>query len=173
MRHFSRHLEATIQNLVHDHLVTTGWLPAPNQVGFETLFGAKPVVFQRDRLDESTLTAVEPNLVAVSFGNQSDDVPQEVGGGLITQEHVVFVDVIAENLGIALALAEDVRDLMVGKTVAGRYFRIVDQVTTTLVAGAYGHWFEVFREPADRELANARWQTLRATVEVHMPGSDY
>lgn len=169
MRHFSRHLQATIQNQVERHLVATGWLP-DGSPGFVTLFGAQPVTFQRQRPDESLLKSVTANLVTVSFGTQSDDEDEQMGGGLVAQDHSVFVDVYAENDAIALALAEDVRDLFVGRTAAGRFFRIVDQTTATPVLGYLGEYDEVLRAPADRELPNVRWQLVQATALVHMPG---
>lgn len=170
MRHFSRHLQATIQNLVEAHLVATGWL-TDGSPGFQPLLGALPVDFQRQRPDESMLKALKPNLVAVSFGGQTDDEDEQLGGGLVSHEHVVFVDVYAENDAVAVALAEDVRDLMAGRY-GSRYFRPVDQVTGTPVLGYLCEWDEVFREPADRELPNVRWQVVRAAALVTLPGED-
>ena len=168
MRHFARHLHATIQNQVEAHLVTMGWL-TDGTVGFVPLLGALPVVFQRQRPDESILQSLKPNLVAVSFGGETDDEDEQLGGGLISQEHVMFVDVYAENDAVAVALACDVRDLLAGRF-GSRYFRVKDQVTGTDVLGYLAEYDEVFREPADRELPNVRWQIVRATVLVLMPG---
>jgi hypothetical protein len=168
MRHFARHLHATIQNQVEAHLVTMGWL-TDGTVGFVPLLGALPVEFQRQRPDESILKSLKPNLVAVSFGGETDDEDEQLGGGLISQEHVMFVDVYAENDAVAVALACDVRDLLAGRF-GSRYFRVKDQVTGTDVLGYLAEYDEVFREPADRELPNVRWQIVRATVLVLMPG---
>lgn len=171
MRHFSRHLQATIQDQVEAHLVTTGWL-TDGSVGFVTLLGALPVTYQRQRPDEHLLQSVQPNLVTVSFGGQTDDEDEQMGGGIVSQEHVIFVDVYAENDAIAVALAEDVRDLFAGRTAAGRFFRVRNHTVlpTTPVVDYLAEYDEVFREPSDRELANARWQVVRATALVTMPG---
>lgn len=172
MRHFSRHLHATIQNDVEAYLRETGWLPplVPDP-DFVTLLGALPVDFQRQRPDESMLKVLKPNLVAVSFGGQTDDTDEQLGGGLVSHEHVVYVDVYAENDAVAVALAEDVRDLMSGR-VRSRYFRPVDQNTMTPVLGYLCEYSEVFREPADRELPNVRWQVVRGAVLVELPGEN-
>lgn len=171
LRHFSRHLHATIQNQIQDHLIATGWLPNGSPT-FVTLFGAQPVSYLRQRPDEHLLQSIKANLVAVSFGTQGDDEEEQLGGGLISQEHIVFVDVYAENDAIAVALAEDIRDLMAGRTAAGRYFRIKDHtnIPTTDVPGYLGEYDEVLREPADRELPSIRWQVVRAVALVTMPG---
>lgn len=171
MRHFSRHLHATIQNKIEAHLVAMGWLPPVDPTGFVPLLGALPVTYQRQRPDESTLKSLEPNLVAVSFGGETDDTPEELGDGLFSQEHTIFADVYAENDAIAVALASDIRDLLAGRTAAGRYFRVVDQATGTDVLGTLAEFTEVFREPADRELPMVRWQIVRAAVEVTMTAS--
>ena len=171
MRHLSRHLQATVQDLVEAHLVATGWLD-DGTPGFETLLGALPVTYQRQRPSESDLVSITPNLVSVSFGGQTQDLPEELGDGLLSQEHPFFVDVFAENDGVALALAEDVRDYLLGRTPGGRFFQVHDHgvMPTTPVLGYLGEYDEVFREPADRELASARWQIVRATAVVVMPG---
>ena len=168
MRHFARHLHATIQNQVEAHLVTMGWL-TDGTPGFVPLLGALPVEFQRQRPDESILKSLKPNLVAVSFGGETDDEDEQLGGGLVSQEHVMFVDVYAENDAVAVGLASDIRDLLAGRF-GSRYFRIIDQATGTDVLGYLGEYDEVFREPADRELPSVRWQIVRATVLVLMPG---
>lgn len=169
MRHFSRHLHATIQNQVEQHLVDCGWL-TNGDVGFVPLLGALPVDYQRQRPDESMLKSLKPNLVSVSFGGQTDDEEEELGGGVVSQEHVIFADVYAENDAIAVALASDIRDLFAGRTAAGRFFRVVDQATATDVLGYRCEYDEVYREPADRELPSVRWQIVRATALVELPG---
>lgn len=172
IRHFSRHLHATIQDQVEQHLIATGWLPAPGAVGFVTLFGALPVTFQRQRPDEETLKVVEPNLVTVSFGGQTNDEDVQMGGGVVSHEHIVFADVYAENDAIAVALASDIRDLLAGRTSAGRFFRVRDHSVSTkpVIPDHLGEYEEVFREPADRQLPTARWQIVRATALIHLPG---
>jgi hypothetical protein len=161
-----------MQDNVERHLTGLGWLGTDL-----TPLGALPTTFQRVRPQESQLQSITPNLVAVSFGPQLDDAPEQLGGGLVSQEHVVFVDVFAENEGIGLALSEDVRDLFTGRaSYAGRnpsrFFRLEDQTTAppTPVLGYACEITDVHREVATRMVANAEWQIVRATVEVLMPG---
>ena len=166
MRYLSRHLQATVQDLVERHLAALGWLdPA------DAPFGALPVIVQRARPSESQLQAIEPNLVAVSFGEQGDETDAELGAGVTSSDHVLFVDVLAESGGVGLALAEDVRDLLTGRAsydgrTASRYFRVEDQRTAppTPVDGLLAEWAEVFREPAERQLPGTDWQVLRASI---------
>lgn len=169
LRHLSRHLHATVQDALEDHLVACGWLSDGTQ-GFETVLGALPVIYERKRPDEFLLQSLKPNIVAISFGGQTDDATDQLGGGLVTQEHVFFVDVYAENDGIAVALAEDIRDYFVGRTSVGRYFRVIDQTTGQPDLRYLAEYTEVFREPADRELPSVRWQIIRGTVSLDAPG---
>jgi hypothetical protein len=170
MRHLSRHLHATIPNQVEAHLVATGWL-TDGTPGFVPLLGALPVEYLRQRPDENILKSLKPNMVAVSFGGRTDDEEEQLGGGLLSHEHVVFVDVYAENDAVASALTEDIRDLFAGRF-GSRYFQLIDQATTTPVPGYLCEYDEIFMEPADRELPKVRWHIVRGTVLVEMPGDN-
>lgn len=173
MRHLSRHLQATVQDHVRKHLVELGWIGLVVDVPF----GALPVIFQTVAPRESDLVAITPNLVAVSFGSQRDDSEEQLGGGLVSQEHAFFVDVMAENEGVGLALAEDVRDLLVGRATyvgrsASRFLQLENQETQppTPVVGYTGEFTEVMRSPADRDLGTINWQVISGTVFLHLPG---
>lgn len=168
MRHLSRHLQATLENHVEAWLTGLGWLDPVN-----TPLGALPVTFQRKRPDEHLLQSVQPNLVTVSFGSQTDDAEEELGAGLVSQEHVVFVDIYAENEGIGLALAEDIRDLLVGRPPGvSRYVPLMDQRVNppTPVLGYQIELDEVVREPSLRQLANISWQVVSCTAWIYLPG---
>lgn len=172
LRHLSRHLQATVQDHIQRHLTALGWIGPAEGVPF----GARAVDYQTVRPSESLLKSLAPNLVSVSFGLQGDDTEEQMGGGLLSQDHVLFVDVYAENEGIGLALAEDVRDLLVGRASyrenPSRYLVLEDQMTEppTPVPAYKAEFTDVFREPSDRELANADWQIVKATAYLHLPG---
>lgn len=167
MRHLSRHLQATLEDHVEAWLTGLGWLdPDPP-------FGALPVKFQRKRPDEHLLESLTPNLVTVSFGRQADDEEEELGGGLVSQEHLMFVDVYGENEGIALALSEDIRDLLVGRAPGtSRFVRLMNQMQAvpTPVLGYTIELQDVAREPATRPLANTSWHVVSCSAVAYMPG---
>lgn len=171
MRHLSRHLQSTVQDHVLRHLTELGWVGAPATVPF----GALPVTFQKVAPREEQLASITPNLVAVSFGRQTDDEEEEMGGPLISQEHVFFVDIYAENEGIGLALSEDVRDLLVGRASYGtrppsRYVTLENYSTSppTPVPGFKGEFTDVLRTPADRVIGNYSWQVVSGSISLFL-----
>lgn len=171
MRHLSRHLQATMETHVEQWLTGLGWLTTDPLL---VPLGALPVIFQRKRPEESLLASLKPNLVTVSFGGQTDDAEEELGGRLVSQEHVMFVDVYAENEGIGLALAEDVRDLLTGRPVGtSRFVALMNQdvAPPTPVVDYLIELDDVVREPASRQLNQVAWQVISCSAAIYLPGA--
>lgn len=174
MRFLSRHLQATLQDHVEAYLAELGWVGPADQ----TPLGALPVTYQRVRPDEDLLQSVTPNLVAASFGTQDEDTEEEMGGAVVSQDHVVFIDIYAENEGVALSLAEDVRDLFTGRAsyagrTASRFVQLQDQtqMPPTPVLGYLIELGDVVREPSPRGLSSVVWQIVTATATIYLPGA--
>lgn len=162
LRFAVRHVQRTLEDLVEAHLTRLGWL------GPEVPFGEPPVVFQRGRMDEAELRAVTGNLVAVSFGNEPDDVPLEMGGGLQLTEHYLFVDCIGREESVALALASDLKDCLAGRAPGTSRYVPVSSYLTSPATPVVGHRLElidVIREKPDTVEYRRNWHVVKATVE--------
>lgn len=162
LRFVVRHLQRSIEDAVEEHLDALGWL------GPVVPFGEQPVVFQRGRMDESELRAVTGNLVAVSFGNEPDDTPLELGGGLQLSEHFLFVDVIGREESVALVIASDLKDALSGRAPGtSRYVRLRNYLTDppTLVDDHLIELIDVMRERPDTVDYRRNWHVVKATVQ--------
>lgn len=168
LRHAARHIQQTLMDDLEDDLRTLGWLDDPP-------FGTEALRIQRGRMDESEMKAAEGNLVAMSFGDEPDFTPRELGGGLQSVEHVMFVDCLGVSDSIALALAGDVKDLLAGEAPDTTRFHVVrdysSSATGTPVVGWLCELEDVVRE---RPLADWRrgWQVVKATAVVYFPGNE-
>lgn len=113
MRFRQRHVHATIVKLITDGLGDLGWygstipLVRPN-------FGASPVVI-KDYEPQQAGETPAPNTVAISIDHQGDNEPFELGG-LQTCEYTVFIDIYGQSEPIAVAIADDVKDLIVDQS---------------------------------------------------------
>jgi hypothetical protein len=168
LRHAPRHIQETIADDLEAALDALGWF-GPTGVPF----GTKPVEFQRRRMDESEMKAVTGNLAAISWGDEPDWEAEELGGGLVSIAHVLFVDVVGVSDPVSLSLASDVKDVLSGADGHSRFHKIRDYTTTppTEVTGWQAEVEDVIRE---RPTADWRrfWQTVKATATVYYPGPE-
>lgn len=162
LRFAARHVQRTLEDHVQGVLNGLGWL------GPEVPFGEPAVTFQRGFLPEAEGRSITGNLVAVSFGHEPDDVPQELGGGLKTVEHYLFVDVIGRSETAAMAIASDIKDALSGRAPgASRYVPVYDYALTPRAA-VTGHIIEltgVIREKPDTVEYRRNWHVVKATAE--------
>jgi hypothetical protein len=167
LRHAPRHVQETVADDLQTALGTLGWF------GPAVPFGTKALDFQRKRMDESEMKAVTGNTAVVSWGDEPDWVPEELGGGLVSVTHVLFVDVIGVSDPIALTIASDIKDVLSGANTWSRFHRVRDysQTPPVEVTGWQAEVTEVMRE---RPTADWRryWQTVKATVTVYYPGPE-
>lgn len=106
IRHKQRHIHASLVTFITAGLQADGWLDA------NAPFGATPVTIV-DYQPEERGTAIAPNTVAISMGDQGTDDEWELGGrygGLLSVEIPLFVDVYGERAAISLAIASDIKD---------------------------------------------------------------
>jgi hypothetical protein len=166
----TRHLQRTVEDHVYAYLDSLSWFGPAEDVPF----GASVTEFQRGRMDEADLKAASGNRVIVSFGSEPDEVPQELGGGLVVVEHVMFVDCLGQNEAIALSLANDVKDWLSGRVPgASRYSSLYSYLTDprTLVADHQLEFTDVAREEGNPAVRRY-WQIVKATVELTSIGED-
>lgn len=103
MRFRQRHVHQTLVDYVKAQLVAKGWVSGPIN------FGATPVTFLT-AVPEFGGTTIAKNTVAISMGDEPEDQDEELGGGLISCDFVLFVDVFGEDAAIAVSIASDVKD---------------------------------------------------------------
>ena len=113
----SRHLRATMFNMISTELTALGWITPPIN------FNADPITvidYQPDERGE----ILAGNTVAVSLGDVVNDVDEEIGAGLRSAFYPVFVDVYMATQALSDAVCDDVRAIF-----DTQYFFLVDQIT--------------------------------------------
>lgn len=169
LRHASRHLRQTLIDHVTAALVTGGWTgdPAP--------FGTTPVEIRSSRIREADLAPITGNLVAISFGDEGEDEPVELGGGLVVSSSHMFIDVVAVGDAVGLALASDIKDLLSGRAAESTRFLTLNDYTSVPTGVAVpGYQIEipsVVRQRPQNLDYKAFWQILVAVVELTFPGA--
>lgn len=165
-----RHVQRSVEDHILARLTELDWIGDAADVPF----GTEVVTFQRGAMVESELVAATGNMVAVSFGSEPDDIPQEMGGGVLMVEHYVFVDVLGVKEAIALAIASDVKDLLAGRAPGTtRYLPVYDYTDDprTLVVGHRLELTDVTRQEGNAAIKR-QWQIVKATIEQSYIGED-
>lgn len=98
----SRHVEATMVDLVTEGLRLGGW--------FDDGSYTVPVQIV-EAPDTATPGAIAPNSVAISVGDESAETVTQLGAGQYQYRTAVFVDVYGENPQVAKSICADVRML--------------------------------------------------------------
>lgn len=163
VRHAVRHIRASQENMLRDFLDDYGWF------GPDVPYGAAPIQIMLRAPREAELMPAAGNTVFISHGGEPDNVPTQLGGGLLQTEHVLFVDVLGENDGIALSIAADIKDRLSGQ-LGSRYLWPRHQATGILLPGYLGEYEDVMREQPNADLG--AWQSIKATLVMDFPGEE-
>jgi len=117
----------------------------------------------------SDMETTGENTIYVSFGDEPDVRPLQLGGGLLRTERVFFVDVVAERESVGDMLAGEVKDRLTGLFGGTRYLRPVDPQGAALP----GYLVE-FTDVAMRQAEGERrtWFVVDGTLQIDFPGSD-
>ena len=161
IRHFGRHLYQSVYDRLNEGLTGLGWMA---DGGFKTT----PVRMQTYVPDE-TGAALAPNLVAVTLLDEGPELEAEMGDLLVMIEPSFAVDIYGENQAVALAIAEDVKDILRGR-ISG-YTRIIpvydySQDPKQLLEGVWAENYQVVRLPSQRTELRRQWQVVRWTMQV-------
>ena len=165
LRHATRHIHHTVLNHVKTELTGLDWLDPAN-----TPFGAPAVniidspVVDGDQIRKQFTAGT----VACSVGGEFDPDPQELGGPLAQQEIPIFFDVFMDTAGSALACACDIRDILLGRIGGKRVLPVINQATSTPVAGWSIELTDVERAAPDQRYA-LHWAVVKATATVTYP----
>jgi hypothetical protein len=103
MRFRQRHVHKTLVDYVVAELTDKGWVEDPVN------FGVTPVTFVT-AVPEFGGTTIARNTVAITLGDEPEDRDEELGGGLISCDFVLFVDVFGEDASTAVSIASDLKD---------------------------------------------------------------
>ncbi len=168
VRHASRKLAWTFERNLRAHLTSCGWITPP------IVFNTTPVTITTRRIPESEMQTITGNLVGIFFGSETDDAPTQLGGGFSAVQHQVYVDAIAVNEAIGLALASDIKDFLTGRAPGlSRYFHLRDYDTDaggTELPDWQIEITDVERQRPDNNQVKLFWQVLVATLEMTFPG---
>jgi hypothetical protein len=170
VRHASRKLAWTFERNLRASLDSLGWITPP------IAFSTTPVTITTRRIPESEMQAITGNLVGVFFGAETDDAPFQLGGGYQVTSHQVFVDIVAVNEAVGLALAGDIKDVLSGRVPGkSRYFNLRDYDTDPggiLLPDWQVEVVEVERQRPDNNQVKLFWQVLVASLEMTFPGDE-
>ena len=115
IRNQERMVYQTVLDYVRSQLDVLGWLATdPNLLPW----GATVPLTWLEETPDPKLESLRPNTVAFAEGQVPDDIDLELGaagGGLWSSEHTFFIDVYGESLGVAKALASDLRAVLTGR----------------------------------------------------------
>lgn len=157
----SRFVEQSVVDYLTNQLMTLGWMDP------EPPYAATQAVSVQDFAPPKNGPLL-PNTVAITTGVEPDDEEGELGcagGGLWRTEHTFFIDVYAESQGIAKALVEDVRAVLIGKLPGTkRYLKMTDYSQTPPVeaTGHLLHFEDVVKDTPTAE-SKLHWRVVKAT----------
>lgn len=157
--------EETVRRALTDQLTALDWFATdPSTLPY----GATTAVTLIDYLPAKE-TAVADNTVAMTSGDEDDDVDQELGaasGGLFMTTRVYFLDIFGESQGIALRIADDIKAILTGKLPGtNRYVPVLDPVNGGTLAGHLLEFTNVTRTKPVSADYKRNWQVVKATVE--------
>ncbi len=170
LRHAARYIQQTVGDDIEAALLELGWVGPATGVPF----GAEPFEFLQLRLDESEMKALTSNTIVVSWGDEPDWDPQELGGGMVSIGHVLFVDVLGESEAVALAAAVDVKDVLSGQAPGYSRYHDVRDYSQAAKPPVPGYKIEIEEVVRERPIADWRrnWQTVKGTATVYFPGPE-
>ena len=160
MRHRQRHVHRTIFTHLGNALAEGGWLSYP------TPFGTTIV----NIVDHQPLEAGETpqlNTVAISMGNQMEDLDHELGGGLTRRDYVLFVDIFGANESIGVALGDDLKDALTNRIIALRDYTTEAEGVETEDQLEFEHVIVETVPTATSTLDKRSWRVVKATVACY------
>lgn len=169
LRHAPRHVHRTVFDHIEAQLASLGW-----SVEATTPFGAPPVtmidapVVDGDQIRKQA----KAGTVFVTLGDEPAPSEEELGGPLHSQEFVIFLDVFMDAHSHAVALASDIRDILLGRIGGKRILQVVNQITGDPHPGWVIELDDVERSMPEQKLA-LHWQVVKVTARVFYPEEVY
>jgi hypothetical protein len=164
VRFASRFIKHSVGQAIEAFLAEYGWTTD------RPPFGTDRVVVEHRAPETKDLRPLAGNVVFISFGGDDDVRPRQMGGGMLRQGYVVFVDVVGTDESIADALAGDLKDRLTGLFGGTRYLRPTDPSTGRELPGYLGEFTDVVRDQPSGERRN--WYSISCTLEMDFPATD-
>lgn len=161
LRFRQRHVHQTLVDHIKATLIATGWVSAP--VNFATT----PVTVIDFQPQVGGVT-VAPNTVAVTLGSEDEDLDEELGAGLISCEHMLFVDIYGADGATATSIAADLKDGLKHRIVPLRDY--TTNPAGVLVPGAQLEMDGVLIETpavATTNVDKRFWRVVKATATLY------
>lgn len=172
-RHASRHVQATVLGIVSAQLDTLGWtdaetLPFGTNYASVVRFGDFPAI-AGDRLAEG----VDAGLVTCTLGPEFPPLEEELGGPTSRADYPLFFDLFQGSYATATALANDIRDTLLGRfSGTKRHISIINQVTDEAITGWTCELTDVEITRPEIRLP-LHWQVVKVTAQVYFPEEQY
>lgn len=166
LRHAARHVHHTVANELQAQLTDLGWF-TDGQVPFGA---AKVTMMRTPAFVGSTLNKdITAGVLAVTVGDEFMPTMEELGGPLSIQEYPIFCDVFQDSNASAIALASDIRDILLGRLPGTRRFLdVINQANGQVVPG-----WKIEMDDIERTSPNItaplNWQVVKATAVVYFP----
>lgn len=171
LRHASRHVHASVLDAVKDSLSTLGWLGA-NTLPFGPRYAALVNFTDAPAIDGDRLAVgIAPGTIAVTLGPEFPTQEQEIGGPTTQQDYPIFFDVFQPTYAAATALANDIRDTLMGRFDGTHRFVTVKDYSGDAPTPVDG-WtceltdIQIIRPEIRLPL---HWQVVKVTAEVQFP----
>lgn len=171
LRHASRHVHQSMVDMLTAQLTTLGW------ASDQPPFGADPIQiittrpFAGTRLSEHIGTT--GTTVVISLGSELVPDQQELGGALASQDYPFFIDVFSDKEAIGLAVATDIKDILLGRLPGThRFLTVVDQVSGTDVPDWQVEINDVERVSPEHDFP-LQWFAVHATATAYFPEEVY
>lgn len=163
LRHASRHIHHTVAQYIQECLDELGWTSSDE---VDRPFGATQVTVHRTGGVGKKGLELKAGQVFVTPGDEGGPERLEMGGPLSQQDLPIFIDVLMDEDALAVCLAADIRDALLGRfEFAARGIPVVDQATGTAVPGWHITFEDVARIRPD-QLYALDWQVVKVTAQV-------
>lgn len=176
LRHAPRHIQGTVIRYMTDQLVDLGWMnDPPADVSTANLpFGPDlaTLVTIRDHpaiTDDGLRQDVKAGTLAITMGDEPMPDLEELGGPLSTQEYPIFFDCFQDQEATTIALASDVRDILLGRLPgSSRHLDVKNMATGKVWAGWKLEFDDVIRQAPEHRFA-LPWHVVKATAVLTFP----
>ena len=164
LRHASRHIHHTVATTIQDGLIALNWT-----IPGSTPFGAPVLRFQRTTalVGGKLPDKMSPGLVTITLGDEVEPDPEELGGALHSVELPIFIDIFMDKDAHALAAAEDIRDILLGRLAGtSRFVQVINQATGDPIADWQIELEDLERSRPDIALT-LHWQVIKVTARAY------
>lgn len=168
LRHAGRHVHHTVANYVEAQLTDLSWLD-PANVPFGAAAAPVTIIRTPAIIGGKLGTDIVAGTLAITLGDEFQPDMEELGGPLASQEYPIFFDVFQLTDAAALALASDIRDILLGRLPGTqRWHPVINQATGGEAVGWQLEIEDVERVSPDNRLA-LPWQVVKATATCYFP----